>query len=429
MARKSLSKKLRFEIFKRDSFACQYCGKTAPNVVLEVDHIDPVSKDGSNDLFNLITSCYDCNRGKTNIELQDDSVVSKQRNQLQLLQERREQIESMFTWRKGLEKIDNDLNQMVIEYIEDKIDDFTLNEFGAKTIPPLTKKYDLADILESIDLSAEKYLRYGAEGALIPESAEEFLNKVGGILANKQKPPVEQKASYIKGICRNRFNYWDPKVGSIVLNNYIRALRDYGWSEELIIEDLENEIIPKAKEARNWSEWKGLLEKWTNDIQGWGKQVEIVEIEDAVDTEIDNLDAIVAELLMRRTEIIPALCYLGHAFENFKATEDQLIDKLDAIILNYLTALSEYYLEIGSKEDKDKPSCYREAYYEGIYLWFSPINNELTYVLEESVRFIMRTFMEIISDNIGKQAKPEWFEYMAGEYLQSIEQAELNDND
>jgi hypothetical protein len=214
-----------------------------------------------------------------------------------------------------------------------------------------------------------------------------------------------------------------------VLNNYIRALRDYGWSEELIIEDLENEIIPKAKEARNWSEWKGLLEKWTNDIQGWGKQVEIVEIEDAVDTEIDNLDAIVAELLMRRTEIIPALCYLGHAFENFKATEDQLIDKLDAIILNYLTALSEYYLEIGSKEDKDKPSCYREAYYEGIYLWFSPINNELTYVLEESVRFIMRTFMEIISDNIGKQAKPEWFEYMAGEYLQSIEQAELNDND
>ena len=40
--RKSLSKKIRFEVFKRDKFTCQYCGKTAPNVVLEVDHIEPV---------------------------------------------------------------------------------------------------------------------------------------------------------------------------------------------------------------------------------------------------------------------------------------------------------------------------------------------------------------------------------------------------
>ncbi|WP_446008353.1 HNH endonuclease [Candidatus Electrothrix sp.] len=59
--RKSLSKKLRFEVFKRDSFTCQYCGKVAPNVILEVDHIEPVSKGGSNELLNLITSCYDCN--------------------------------------------------------------------------------------------------------------------------------------------------------------------------------------------------------------------------------------------------------------------------------------------------------------------------------------------------------------------------------
>ncbi len=38
MARKSISKKIRFEIFKRDAFSCQYCGKSAPDVIL---HIDP----------------------------------------------------------------------------------------------------------------------------------------------------------------------------------------------------------------------------------------------------------------------------------------------------------------------------------------------------------------------------------------------------
>jgi len=67
--RKSLSKKIRFEIFKRDGFTCQYCGKTPPQVILEVDHINPVISGGDNDVMNLITSCFDCNRGKGAREL------------------------------------------------------------------------------------------------------------------------------------------------------------------------------------------------------------------------------------------------------------------------------------------------------------------------------------------------------------------------
>ena len=34
-----MSKKMRFDVFKRDGFQCQYCGSTPPSVVLEVDHI------------------------------------------------------------------------------------------------------------------------------------------------------------------------------------------------------------------------------------------------------------------------------------------------------------------------------------------------------------------------------------------------------
>jgi 5-methylcytosine-specific restriction endonuclease McrA len=37
--RKSVGQKLRFEVFKRDGFTCQYCGCSAPNSVLEIDHI------------------------------------------------------------------------------------------------------------------------------------------------------------------------------------------------------------------------------------------------------------------------------------------------------------------------------------------------------------------------------------------------------
>ena len=64
-ARKGISKKIRFEVFKRDSFKCQYCGCSAPDVVLEVDHINPVSKGGANNILNYVTSCYDSKRRKS----------------------------------------------------------------------------------------------------------------------------------------------------------------------------------------------------------------------------------------------------------------------------------------------------------------------------------------------------------------------------
>lgn len=60
----SVGKSLRFEVFARDGFVCQYCGQRPPDVVLEVDHIHPASKGGTDNTLNLITSCYDCNRGK-----------------------------------------------------------------------------------------------------------------------------------------------------------------------------------------------------------------------------------------------------------------------------------------------------------------------------------------------------------------------------
>lgn len=90
--RKTISKKLRFEVFKRDNFTCQYCGRMAPDVVLEIDHINPVANNGTNDIINLITSCKDCNRGKGAKVLNESEVLKKQQEQLQELNERREQL-------------------------------------------------------------------------------------------------------------------------------------------------------------------------------------------------------------------------------------------------------------------------------------------------------------------------------------------------
>jgi 5-methylcytosine-specific restriction endonuclease McrA len=65
--RTPISKKLRFEIFIRDNYTCQYCNRTlSDGIKLEIDHVLPISEGGTDDYENLITACQDCNRGKSN---------------------------------------------------------------------------------------------------------------------------------------------------------------------------------------------------------------------------------------------------------------------------------------------------------------------------------------------------------------------------
>lgn len=65
MARKSTGKRLRFEVFERDGYACRYCGSQPPSVVLVLDHVIPVAADGETTADNLVTACEPCNQGKS----------------------------------------------------------------------------------------------------------------------------------------------------------------------------------------------------------------------------------------------------------------------------------------------------------------------------------------------------------------------------
>lgn len=55
-------KKIREFVFLRDDYTCRYCGQRG--VRLECDHVYPVSRGGSHDAINLVTSCFKCNRSK-----------------------------------------------------------------------------------------------------------------------------------------------------------------------------------------------------------------------------------------------------------------------------------------------------------------------------------------------------------------------------
>lgn len=317
-----IPKKIRFEVLKRDKFTCQYCGRKAPEVLLQIDHIESVYSGGDNNIINLITSCADCNNGKGAIKLSDNTALEKQRNQLELLADRREQIEMMFEWKKSLSSLDNDVLQMLVDYVESKISPYTLNATGRANIQKLIKKHQLEDILDTIDQASEKYLRY-EDDKPTQESVETFLGKIGGFLHYKKLPPVQQKLSYIKGIGRNRFSYWDDRAASILLNNYVKALEEADWDEEDILEDLNKEVAKITKEAKNWSAWKSLLEKWIDDIKGWGKE-EVQEMPKAAEEPLRKVFTNDDMLLYSNVEFhdnldkMEAICYIGKIFPAFK---------------------------------------------------------------------------------------------------------------
>jgi 5-methylcytosine-specific restriction endonuclease McrA len=52
----------RREIFRRDQFTCQYCGRTT--LLLTVDHVFPKHLGGKHTWTNLVTACPSCNHRK-----------------------------------------------------------------------------------------------------------------------------------------------------------------------------------------------------------------------------------------------------------------------------------------------------------------------------------------------------------------------------
>ena len=51
-------------IYQRDNYQCQGCGQTQTETILNIDHIIPLAKGGSNDMSNLQTLCQTCNQNK-----------------------------------------------------------------------------------------------------------------------------------------------------------------------------------------------------------------------------------------------------------------------------------------------------------------------------------------------------------------------------
>lgn len=181
--RKSLSQKIRYEVFKRDGFKCQYCGRSVPEVTLEVDHIVPVAEGGENDMMNLITSCRDCNRGKGKIPLDDETILKKQKAELEELNEKRNQMEMMIQWRSELRSMDAQQVATIVNLINELSGmDWTGDDQIEREVLKYIKRFGFKEVYEAVEIS---FLRYMDDDD--PATFYVAMNKIGGVCYNRRK--------------------------------------------------------------------------------------------------------------------------------------------------------------------------------------------------------------------------------------------------
>ncbi len=131
----AISVRLRFEIFKRDQHTCQYCGRRSPEVVLEVDHIQPLCDGGSDDEMNLITACWDCNRGKGGVPLAEVMTGSDPHDKaIEILERERQLAEYNYVLAQEVDRIENEIwelaaywNEETLAREKDKLNRFDYN--------------------------------------------------------------------------------------------------------------------------------------------------------------------------------------------------------------------------------------------------------------------------------------------------------------
>lgn len=151
----SVSNRLRFEVFKRDLFTCQYCGRRPPDVVLNCDHVIPSSKGGVDDLDNLITSCWECNSGKSNIAL--SSLPESQ------MQRHVELIAQLTAFNEMLIESQRQMEDQLSYLTAYLCDSFLWSVDGFKKLPDFRslkvfyRHLTASDLIEAIDITSSKF--------------------------------------------------------------------------------------------------------------------------------------------------------------------------------------------------------------------------------------------------------------------------------
>ena len=236
--RKGISKRVRFEVFKRDGWACQYCGAQSPAVKLHVDHITPVARGGTNELENLTTACASCNLGKGARELDDDSAIRARSAELEANELARQQLQAMRDWHVTKASLSQEAVGMLCEVWQSytSLDWHTGSSEARDFLHHLLRKFSFDEVADGMHLAFQKL---GATS-----QAFFMLGKFCGIARMNKMNPDEAQKRYVLGILKNRCSYVNLGTAANLI-------------DEAISEGVEYERIRQlAKAATCWSQFR-----------------------------------------------------------------------------------------------------------------------------------------------------------------------------
>ena len=150
-----ISKQVRFSILERDGFTCQYCGKTASESELEVDHIIPGIGDHPD---NLIAACIDCNRGKSGRLIRSQEDLSELKRRRDYLRERLSILKEIVQLQNSLLEQHNELALPLVASFAEEVYwdiDFAMKRVG-KTIQHFLCYLSPEQIREAIGITSNK---------------------------------------------------------------------------------------------------------------------------------------------------------------------------------------------------------------------------------------------------------------------------------
>lgn len=172
----------------RDKYTCLYCGEVMPNR-LEVDHIVPRSRGGSNTPSNLVAACHDCNQEKGNMTAEEFGHSDIQK------------------------KVRKSLRSAAITQMGK-----TATLCGLAEIAPVTETYGYITKVDRIKMGLLKTHYYDAVAIVAEGRMVESLRWVEKMKAVSRGQRQQQKATVYKGGVRRRtrlpyevfgFRMWD----------------------------------------------------------------------------------------------------------------------------------------------------------------------------------------------------------------------------
>ena len=188
--------------------------------------------------MNLVTSCEPCNSGKGPRQLDDHSVIVKQKRQLDDLNERRLQAEMLCDYRTELKKEPVPELPSVFRFWL-HLSKAEPRDSDRDAVEKLLVSAGLRETLHCIEIVTDQYSN--------AEQAIRMLPRVAAVRRKTKRKPYLRDLLYIRGILRNRLTYVNERMALKLMENAVE-----GGASTDQIRDASMRVV-------SWPDWKAAI--------------------------------------------------------------------------------------------------------------------------------------------------------------------------